>query len=102
MDGHLVLASSDSKIRSSLENLTLDAERWLAALYWFVLTSYGDDAAYAAADCWLRVFEERLEGSRGLPELTRITTTAIGLFVSDHRQSVYKPMLDAWQHGPKS
>jgi hypothetical protein len=37
MDGHLVLASSDSKIGCSLENFTMDAERWLAALYW----SYG-------------------------------------------------------------
>ncbi|MCU1250498.1 MAG: hypothetical protein JWQ49_3527 [Edaphobacter sp.] len=45
MDGHLVLASSNSKIRCSLENFTLDAERWLAALYWCVRTSYGDDAA---------------------------------------------------------
>jgi hypothetical protein len=89
MDGHLVLASSDSKIRCSLENFALDAERWLAALYWCVRTSYGNDAARAAADCWLRVFEERLEGSSGLPELTRITATAIALFVSNHRQAVY-------------
>jgi hypothetical protein len=41
-----------------------------------------DDAAHAAADCWLRVFEERLEGSSELPELTRITAAAIALFVS--------------------
>ena len=34
------------------------------------------------ADCWLRTFEERLEGSSDLPELTRITATAIALFVS--------------------
>ena len=34
MDGHLVPASSNSKILCSLENFTLDAERWLAALYW--------------------------------------------------------------------
>ena len=82
MDGHLVPTSSNSKIGGSLENFTLDAERWLAALYWCVRTSYGDDAAHAAADCWLRVFEERLEGSSGLPELTRITATAIALFIS--------------------
>jgi hypothetical protein len=82
MDGHLVPASSNSKIRDSLENFTLDAERWLAAFYWCVRTSYGDDAAHAAADCWLRVFEERLEGSSELPELTRITAAAIALFVS--------------------
>ena len=82
MDGHLVLTSSDSNIRCSLENFTLDAERWLAALHWCVQTSYGDDAAHAAADCWLRVFEEQLEGSSDLPELTRITVTAIALFVS--------------------
>jgi hypothetical protein len=82
MDGHLVPASSNSTIRDSLENFTLDAERWLAALYWCVRTSYGDDAAHAAADCWLRVFEERLEGSSDLPELTRITAAAIALFVS--------------------
>jgi hypothetical protein len=63
MDGHLVLASSDSKIRCSLDNFALDAEHWLAALYWCVRTSYGNDAAHAAADCWLRVFEEQLEGS---------------------------------------
>ena len=59
MDGHLVPASSNSKIRCSLENFTLDAERWLAALYWCARTSYGDDVAHAAADCWLRVFEIR-------------------------------------------
>ena len=53
-----------------------------AALYWCVRTSYGDDAPRAAADCWLRVFEEQLEGSSDLPELTRITATAIALFVS--------------------
>ena len=82
MNGHLVLTSSDSNIRRSLENFTLDAERWLAALYWCVRTSYGDDAAHAAADCWLRVFEEQLEGSSDLPELTKITATAIALFVS--------------------
>ena len=82
MDGHLVLASSDSKIRGSMENFTLDAERWLAALYWCVRTSYGDDAAHAAADCWLRVFEERLEGSSDLPDLARITAAAIALFAS--------------------
>jgi len=82
MDGHLVLASSDSKIHRSLENFTLDAERWLATLCWFVQTSYGDDAAHAATDCWLRVFEEQLERSSDLPELTSITAAAIALFVS--------------------
>jgi hypothetical protein len=89
MDGHLVPASSNSKSRCSLENLTLDAERWLAALYSCVRTSYGDDAGHAAADCWLRVFEEQLEGSSGVPELTRITAAAIAIFVSNHRQAVY-------------
>ncbi len=89
VDGHLVLASSDSKILCSPENFTLDSERWLAALYCYAQTSYGDDAARAVADCWLRVFEERLEGSSGLPELTRITAAAIALFVSNHRQAVY-------------
>ena len=88
MDGHLVLASSDSKIGCSLENFTMDAERWLAALYWSVRATDGDDAAHAAADCWLRVFAERLGGSSSLPELTRITATAIALFVSNHRQAV--------------
>jgi hypothetical protein len=91
MDGHLVLASSDSKIRCPLENFTLDAERWLAALYWCVGTSCGDDAAHAAADRWLRVFEERLEGSSGLPELTRITGASIALFVSKHSQTIREP-----------
>jgi hypothetical protein len=43
MDGHLVPASSNLNIRCPLENFTLDAERWLAALYWSVRTSYGDD-----------------------------------------------------------
>ena len=89
MDGHLVPASSNSDIRYFLENFTLDAERWLTALYWCVRTSYGDGAAHAAADCWLRVFEERLEGSSGLPELTRITAAAIALFVSNHCQAVH-------------
>jgi len=89
MDGHLVPASSNSDIRYFLENFTLDAERWLSALYWCVRTSHGDDAAHAAADCWLRVFGERFEGSSDLPELTRITAAAIALFVSNHRQAVY-------------
>jgi hypothetical protein len=82
MDGHLGPASSNSKVCCSMESFTLDAERWLAALYCCVRTSYGDDAAHAAADCWLRVFEERLEGSRDLPELTRIFAAAIALFAS--------------------
>ena len=89
MDGHLVPASSNSDIRYFLENFTLDAERWLSALYWCVRTIHGDDAAHAAADCWLRVFEERLGGSSGLPELTRITAAAIALFVSNHCQAVH-------------
>ena len=89
MDGHLVPASSNSDIRCFWENFTLDAERWLSALYWCVRTSYGDDAAHAAADCWLQVFGERFEGSSDLPELTRITAAAIALFVSNHRQAVY-------------
>jgi hypothetical protein len=91
MNGHHVPASSNSDIRRFLENFTLDAERWLSALYWCVRTSYGDDAAHAAADCWLRVFEEGLEGSSGLPELTKITAAAIALFVSNHRRAVYQP-----------
>ena len=82
MDGHLVPVSSNSTIRDSLENFTLNAERWLAALYWCVRTSYGNDAAHGAAECWLQVLEERLEGSSDLPELTRITAAAIALFVS--------------------
>jgi hypothetical protein len=79
---------SIQKIRCSLENFTLDAERWLAALYWCVRTSYGDDAAHGAAECWLQVFEERFGGSSDLPGRTRITAAAIALFVSNHRQTV--------------
>jgi hypothetical protein len=88
MDGHLVPVTSNSTIRSSLENFTLDAEHWLAALYCCVRTSYGDDAAHGAAECWLRVFEERLRQSSDLPELTRITAATIALFVSNHPQAV--------------
>ena len=89
MDRHLVPTTSNSKIHCPLENVTSDAERWLAALYRCVRTSYGDDAALAAADCWLRVFEEQLEGSNGLPELKRITAAAIAVFLSNHRQTVH-------------
>ena len=89
MDGHLVPAGSNSGTRCFLENFTLDAERWLSALYRCVRTGYGDDAAHAVADCWLRVFEERFEGSSDLPELTRITAAAIALFASTHRQAVF-------------
>jgi hypothetical protein len=89
MDGHLVPVSSNSKTRCSLVKFTSDAERWLAALYLCVRTSYGEDAAHVAADCWLRVFEERLEGSNGFPELTRITAAAIALFVSNHLRAVF-------------
>ena len=88
MDGHLVLTRSSSKIDRSLENFTLDAERWLAALYWCVRTGHGDDAAHCAAEYWLRLFEERLDRSSDLPELTRITAAAIALFLSNHRQTV--------------
>ena len=77
-----VPADSNSIIRGSLESFTLDAERWLVALYWCVRTSHGDDAAQGAVECWLRVFEEELERSSGVPELTRITTAAIDLFIS--------------------
>jgi hypothetical protein len=93
MDGHLVPASSSRNIRCPLEPFTLGAERWLAALYRCVLTSYGADAADAAADSWLRVFEERLEGSNDLPELTRITAAAIALYISDHRQTLRQGLL---------
>jgi hypothetical protein len=82
MDGRLVPASSNSKICCSLEDFTLDAERWLAALYRCVRTGYGADAALAVADCWLRVFKEELRGSSELPELTKITAKAIAVFVS--------------------
>ena len=51
MDGHLVPASSNSKICCSLEDFTLDAEGWLAALYRCVRTGYGDDAPPTVADC---------------------------------------------------
>jgi hypothetical protein len=91
MDGHLIPASSNLKIRGSLANFTLDAERWLAAFYCCVWTSYGKDAASAAAECWLRVLEEQLEGSSDPPELTRITGAAIALFVSNHCQTVREP-----------
>jgi hypothetical protein len=92
MDGPLIPVSSDSKIRCSREIFTLDAERWLAALYKCVQTSYGNDAAHAAADCWLRAFEEQLEGSSDLPELTRITEAAITLFILTIEKS------SAWSH----
>lgn len=82
VDKLLVLAGSNSTIHGSLENFTLDAERWLAALYRCMRTSYGDDAAQGAAECWLRVFEEQLERSSSLPELTGITAAGIILFTS--------------------
>ena len=82
VDGHLVSVSSNSTIRGVLQDFTSDAERWLAALYWNVRADYNADAARAAAECWLQVFEEHLEGSSDLPELTRITVEAIALFVS--------------------
>jgi hypothetical protein len=89
MDGHLVPAASNSRNPCSLENFTLDAEHWLAALHWCVRTSYDDDAAQAATDCWLRVFGERFQGSSDIPELTRITAAAITLFEANHRQAVH-------------
>jgi hypothetical protein len=92
MDGPLIPVTSNSKIRCSLENFTLDAESWLAALYKCVQTSYGDVSAHAAADCWLRVFEEQLEGSTDLPELTRITGVAITHFILTIEKS------SAWSH----
>lgn len=82
MYGHLVPVSSNSTICGSLEDFTSDAERWLAALYWSVRADYGDDAARAAAECWLQVFEEQLDESSDLPELTGITAAAIVRFAS--------------------
>jgi hypothetical protein len=102
MDGHLVRASSNSKIPCSVENFTLDAERWLAALHWSVRTSYGNEAAHAAANCWLQVFEERLEGSSGLPELTRVTAEAIALFESTIAKPSASLALDSAQREASS
>ena len=91
MDGHLGSVRSNSTIRGTQEDFTSDAERWLAALYWYMRTSYGDDAAYAAAECWLHVFEERLETSSDLPELTKITAIAIARFELSPQQAFRKP-----------
>jgi hypothetical protein len=82
MDGHLVSVSSNSTTPDALEDFTSDAERWLGALYWSVRADYGDDAARTAAECWLQVFEERLEESSDQPELTGTTVTAIVRFAS--------------------
>ena len=82
MGGHLGPVSSNSRSGFPLENLTVEAERWIAALYSCVRTSYGDDAARTAADCWFRIFEERFEGSSDLPRLKRITVEAIAVFAS--------------------
>jgi hypothetical protein len=65
-----------------LASFTRDSERSLAALYYCVREIHDERAAHSAAEGWLKVFEERLEGSSGLPELTRITAAAIALFVS--------------------
>jgi hypothetical protein len=43
---------------------------------------YDERAAQSAAEGCLQVFEDRLEGSGDLPELTGITAAAIALFVS--------------------
>ena len=97
MDKHLVPPSSNLVIRGCLENFTSDAERWLAALYWCMRTSYGDDAAQGAAECWLRVFEEQLERSSNLPELTGITAAGIALFISTIAKPSATFTLDATQ-----
>jgi hypothetical protein len=52
--------------------------------------------SHGAAECWLQVFEERLEGSSDLPELTRITAAAIALFVS---QLVLTGQVTHWAGG---
>ena len=78
MDAHLAF-HSNAKICDSLEIFTLDAERWLAALYWCVRKRYWDQAARIAADCWLRVLENALDEKCELAELETITKAAINL-----------------------
>jgi hypothetical protein len=82
MPAHLVPASSNGRICGCLASFAQDAEHSLAALYYCVREIYDERAAHSAAEEWLQVFEERLEGSSDLPELTRITAAAIALFVS--------------------
>jgi hypothetical protein len=81
MDAQLV-SSPNAKIRDSLEIFTLDAERWLAALYWSVRTCYGNQAARIAADSWLGILENCLDEKCELAELGQLTRTAIVLFAS--------------------
>jgi hypothetical protein len=77
MDGHLVPASSNSDIRYFLENFTLDAERWLSALYWCVRTS-------------MVTMRPMLRQTAGCESLENDSKAAAGaLFVSNHRQAVY-------------
>ena len=87
VEPHYAVGRSNCKTCSCLASFAQDAERSLAALYYCVRETYGERAAYGAAEEWLQVFEERLEGASGLPELTRITAAAIALFVT----SVAKP-----------
>jgi hypothetical protein len=80
MDAFLVAAGFSATIQESRESFTLHARRWLAALYFSVRLSHGDHAADAAAECWLRYFEDRVEEECGLPGLEKATKAAIIVF----------------------
>jgi hypothetical protein len=87
MDEFLGAAGSSATIDESRESFTLHARRWLAALYCSVRLSHGDHAPDAAAECWLRYFEDHVEEECDLPELEKATKAAIVVFAwGYHRQ----------------
>jgi hypothetical protein len=70
MAAHLLIASSNGKTCGCLASFMQDAERSLAALYYCVLETYDERAAHSAAESWLQILEERLEGPSDLPSGT--------------------------------
>src|ERR1700740_3274932 len=93
MTAHIALASSNDEVRDCLASFTQDAERSLAAVYHCFQESYGDRAAWSAAEIWLRILEDRLEKPGERPELTAITAAAIAFSISNF----VKPSASHWR-----
>ena len=87
MDELLGAAGSSATIHECRES-RVHARRWLAALYCSVRLSHGDHAADAAAECWLRHFEDRVGEECDFPELEKATKAAIIIFARNfHTQT---------------
>ena len=81
----LAPAESNRETCAHLATFVQDAERLLAALCACINENYRELEAHAAAECWLHLFEKRLEVAEDLPDLIDITADAVAHFVATHQ-----------------